>query len=118
MNTLTPTKRQLLDTILQQAGEVAERYYQAADTLYQRERDFHDIVGPALKAAATMTGTKQADLARATGMTTSSWINVFTGRATPTRRKYIEAVRLLTGETPKVEATSPSLNQPANTPEP
>ena len=99
MNTLTPTKRQLLDTILQQAGEVAERYYQAADTLYQREQEFHEVVGPALKAAASMSGIKQADLARATGMPPHSWIKVFTGRAVPLRRKYIDAVRLLTGET-------------------
>lgn len=99
MNTLTPTKRQLLDTILQQAGEVAERYYQAADVLAQRERDFYDIVAPALKAAASLTGTKQSDIARATGMTTTSWIKVFTGRAVPHRRKYIDAIRLITGET-------------------
>jgi hypothetical protein len=100
MKIMTPTKRQLLDTLLQQAGEVAEKYYQAADTLYQRERDFHEVVGPALKAAASLTGIKQADLARATGMPAHSWIAVFTGRAVPLRRKYIDAVRLLTGETP------------------
>ena len=99
MNTMTPTKRQLLDSILQQAGEVAERYYQAADTLYQREEEFHEVVGPALKAAASLTGIRQVDLGAATGVSASYWIAVFTGRAVPTRRRYIDAVRILTGET-------------------
>jgi hypothetical protein len=96
---MTPTKRQLLDSILQQAGEVAERYYQAADTLYQREREFHEVVAPALKAAANLTGVRQVDLARTTAMSSGSWIKIFTGRAIPTRRAYINAIRLLTGET-------------------
>jgi hypothetical protein len=114
MNTMTPTKRQLLDSILQQAGEVAERYYQAADALYHREREFHEVVGPALKAAASLTGIKQDDLARATGISKGSWIAVFTGRAVPLRRKYIEAVRLLTGETPipPVGTAGPAVRTP------
>jgi hypothetical protein len=95
---MTPTKRQLLQTILEQAGEVAERYYQTADALYAREQEFHDVVAPALKAATTMTGIRQADLARTTGMSAGSWIKIFTGRAIPTRRAYITAVRLITGE--------------------
>lgn len=95
-------KKAMVQNVLQQCGETAEHFYKAYDACSQREQEFYQVVGPGLKAAATLAGVSQAQLSRATGLSKGSWINIFCGRFLPSRRQYINAVRLLTGET-KVE---------------
>lgn len=93
------SKKAMVETVLQQCGETAEKFYAAYEACAQREKEFYEVVGPGLKAAAVMAGISQADLAKATGLSKGTWINIFCGRFLPSRRQYIDAVRLLTGET-------------------
>jgi hypothetical protein len=97
---MTPTtKNTIVHSLLEEAGQVAERYYSALSTVDQRQQEFCASVGPALKAAANLTGVTQRQLTAATGAGRRIWGDVFMGRGVLTRSEYITAVRLLTGQT-------------------
>jgi len=96
---VTYSKQAMLHSVLEQCGEVAERLFQAHESYLAREKEFAEIVGPGLKATAMMRGVSLSDLSKATGLSTGMWTNIFRGRNIPTRRQYIDAVRLLNGET-------------------
>jgi hypothetical protein len=106
---MTPTKTTILHGLLDEAGQVAERYYAALDALDMRQREFCEAVGPALKAASQLTGTHIRDLSAVTDVHPSMWTKIFNGRSTLHRREYINAVRLLTGELqPPVGSAGPA----------